>query len=82
MAARLNKGKFFTTAGLNYNVKPDSEIDNYFGQITYYPTNRLSSDLTVSYDPKETLTEGRLSATYRHDKFAFLPMSITTAIPI
>ncbi len=73
VAARLNKGKFFTTAGLNYNVKPDSEIDNYFGQITYYPTNRLSSDLTVSYDPKETLTEGRLSATYRHDKFRLSP---------
>lgn len=73
LAARLSKGKFFTTAGLNYNVKPDSEVDNYFGQVAYYPTPRLSSDLTVSYNPKQTLTEGRLGVTYRHDKFRVSP---------
>lgn len=72
-AARVSRGRFFTTAGVNYNIRPDSEVDNYFGQVSYYPTSRLSSDLTVAYDPKKTLTEARATVNYRHDKFRISP---------
>ena len=73
IAARLNQGKFFTTAGLNYNVKPDAQVDNYFAQLTYYPTNKLSSDLRVTHRPVESLSEARLSVNYKAKKFRLSP---------
>lgn len=73
LSARINKGKFFTTAGLNYNVKPDKEVDDYFAQVTYYPTNKISTDLRLSHRPVESLSEARLSLNYKAKKFRLSP---------
>lgn len=73
IAARLSQGKVFTTAGLNYNVKPESDVDSYFGQISYYPTNKFSSDLRVRHEPRDARSEARLSMNYKHDKFRISP---------
>lgn len=73
LAGRLRFGKFFTSAGVSHTLKPESEIDSYFGQLTYHPTNRLSTDLRVEHKPQDNYSEARLNVNYRHDKFRLTP---------
>jgi hypothetical protein len=73
LSGRYNFGKVFARAGVNYNIKPDAEVDDYFSQITYQPNNRLSGDLQVEHKPDPRLTRGRLSLNYRHDNFRVTP---------
>ena len=73
ITARYNFGRVFARAGVNYNVKPESKVDDYFAQITYQPSNRFSGDLLMEHDPDTNLSQGRLSLNYRHDKFRLSP---------
>lgn len=73
LAARMNFGKFFTRAGIDFNVKPENKVDHYFGQVTYQPNNKVGTDLLVEHDPDTNLSTGRLSMNIRHEKFRLSP---------
>ncbi len=73
LTARMSFGKFFTRAGVNYQVKPESKVESYFSQLSYQPHKKLGTDLYVEHRPENNYTEGRLSANYRHDKFRLSP---------
>ena len=72
-SARYSFGRVFTRAGVNYNIEPNAAVDDYFAQITYQPSNKLSGDLQIEHEPDPRLTRGRLSLRYKHDKFSVTP---------
>ncbi len=73
LSGRYSFGKVFARAGVNYNIKPDAAVNDYFSQVTYQPNNRFSGDIQVEHEPDPRLTRGRLSLNYRHDKFRVTP---------
>jgi len=73
LAARMSFGRVFARAGVNYNISPETKVDNYFTQVSYQPTRNLGGDVQVEHDPDANFTEGRLSVNYRHDKFRLTP---------
>lgn len=73
IAARMNLGKFYTSLGVDYNVKPDRRVDDYFAQISYRPTNRLTGDLYFEHDPNDRLSEARLNVNYRGEHLRVTP---------
>lgn len=73
LAARMNFGKFYTSAGVNYNITPDAQVEDYFGQLSYRPTNRLSSDLYLEHEPNTKKSEARLNVNYSGNKFRVTP---------
>ena len=73
IAARYSFGRFFLRGGVNFNIRPDSGVDNYFSELTWQPTNRFSTDLELQHDPNQKYSEARLSFNYRHDKFRISP---------
>ncbi len=72
-SVRANAGKTFLRAGVNYDLKPESKVDKYFSQISYYPTPKLSGDLRFDYEPDRHFTEARLNLNYTHDYFRTSP---------
>lgn len=73
LAGRMRFGKLFTSAGINHTIKPESEIDSYFGQLTYHPAPRFSTDLRVEHKPQDKYSQAHLNVNYRHDKFRVTP---------
>ncbi|MEM9469584.1 MAG: hypothetical protein AAF988_05420, partial [Pseudomonadota bacterium] len=72
-ALRANFGKFFARGGVTYDVKPESQVDRYFSQFTYRPTNVFSGDLYLDHEPDQDFSEARLNLNYTHDKFRTSP---------
>ena len=73
LSARMNFGRIFTRAGVNYNISPDSGVSSYLAQVSYQPSNKIGGDIQVEHDPRQSFTEGRLTVNYRHDKFRLSP---------
>lgn len=60
-------------AGLVYESKPVSRMDQYFAQLNYRPNNKYNYDLEVEHRPEEKYTEGELKMNYLHDNFRLSP---------
>ncbi len=73
ISARANLGRYFVRAGLNYDIKPESEIDRYFSQIHYQPNSALSGDLYLDHDPNRDFTQARANLNYQHKNFRTSP---------
>lgn len=73
LSARMNFGRVFTRAGVDYKISPDSGINNYLAQVSYQPSRKIGGDVLVEHDPNQKLTQGRLTVNYRHDKFRVSP---------
>lgn len=73
LAGRANFGKYFIRSGLNYNFKPTPEIESYFMQANYYPTQKISGDIRVDYKPNQNLIETRLGMNYTNKYFRTSP---------
>ncbi len=72
-AVRGNFGKYFFRAGVDYNIRPTSEVDRYFSQINYYPTPYLSGDLRLDHAPNRDFTEMRLGLNYVNQYYRSSP---------
>lgn len=69
ISARYNTGDFFLRGGMNATLHPKREIDDYFAQVTYRPSNKLSGDLRLTHKPIQDKTEGRLNINYTNKYF-------------
>ncbi len=72
-SARFNSREWFGRGGFGYKVKPEASVDRYFSQLSYRPNSRLTSDLFLNYDPKNSYKSTRLNMNYAHDYFRFSP---------
>ena len=73
LAVRGNIGKTFLRGGIDYDFKPDAEIDRIFAQINHRKSAKLSTDLTLDHEPDRDYSRGRLNVNYTHDKFRTSP---------
>ena len=72
-AVRANLGKFFIRGGVNYDIKPESQVDRYFSQISYRPRPDFTGDLTLQHQPNRDFSEARLNLNYTNDHFRASP---------
>jgi len=70
---RASFGRFSLRGGANYQIKPESAVERYFGQVNYNYSSRIASDLSFSHRPEADYTDARLNVTYSHDKFRTSP---------
>lgn len=73
LSLRANMGKVFARGGINYEIKPDQEIDRYFSQISYRPNQTFSGDLFLDHEPDRDFSEARLNLNYTHKNFRTTP---------
>ncbi|NQZ14280.1 MAG: hypothetical protein HRT94_05600 [Alphaproteobacteria bacterium] len=73
LSARANLGKVFIRGGVNYDVKPEAQIDEYFSQISYRPYSHISGDVYFEHEPDRNFSEARLNVNYTHDHFKASP---------
>ncbi|MAZ76796.1 MAG: hypothetical protein CMH31_05790 [Micavibrio sp.] len=73
LSLRANMGKVFVRGGVNYDIKPESKVDEYFSQISYRPNSKFSGDLYLEHDPDERFNEARLNLNYTHKNFRTSP---------
>jgi len=73
LSLRANLGRVFMRGGVNYDIKPQAQVDEYFSQITYRPTAKFSSDFYLDHEPDRDFTEGRLNLNYTHKNFRTSP---------
>lgn len=72
-SVRANFGNVFVRGGIDYSIQPVSEVDRYFSQINYYPTNRFSGEVRLDHAPNRDFTELRVGANYTNDYFRTSP---------
>ena len=72
-SVRANLGKVFLRGGVNYEFKPESEVDRYFSQVSYRPNQIFSSDLFLDHEPDRDFSEARLNLNYTHKNFRTSP---------
>jgi hypothetical protein len=73
-SARVNvTGNLSARAGVNYRIKPESQMERYFSNVNYRPAMNLNFDASLDHYPEQQQTEGRVQANYTHEKFRFSP---------
>lgn len=73
LSFRVNKGKVFVRGGVDYDIKPETQVDKYFSQISYRPSAKFSSDLYLDHEPDRDFSEARLNLNYNHKNFRTSP---------
>lgn len=71
--ARAVLGDFSLRAGIDYDIKPETKADSYFGQVRYRANSRLDGDISIDHDPETSFSLAKLNVNYTHDKIRLSP---------